>query len=97
MNAWNAQKKRMMEERGEMCELCRKARATDLDHAVYPKSVGKDIRDDENLILLCRDCHANKPSGYRRWAWEKNCERYGRFHMIRWNRDLRLVIKPRWE
>ena len=96
MNAWNQQKKRLLRERGSMCELCRVSRATDADHAVYPKSVGKHIDDEENCILLCKECHANKPDGYREWAWARNCERYGTEHMRAWNNALNLRLKLPW-
>ena len=95
--SYQEQLQRLIEERGRKCEYCGKAGGIlDMDHAVYPKRVGKDIRDDENMIVLDRECHANKPDGYREWAWARNCERYGTEHMRAWNNALNLRLKLPW-
>jgi 5-methylcytosine-specific restriction endonuclease McrA len=90
MNEWNQRKKRLIRERGELCEYCEKRTAADLDHAIYPKSVGKRIDDDQNLILLCKQCHANKPKHYRNWAYLHNWKRYD---MNKWVGGLDLKVK----
>ena len=96
MSKYTKLKKQLFRKRGYMCEHCRVSRATDVDHAVYPRSVGKTINDPENLLLLCKRCHANKPPGFRRTAWEKNVERYGLEHMREWNNSLDLRNKLPW-
>ena len=88
----------LLAERGT-CEMCTELKdIMDCDHAVYPKAVyrGQDIPELDhqyNCILLCRDCHTNKPKYYRQWAWEQNCARYGRDVMNEWRDNLPLKIK----
>jgi len=43
-----------------ICEICKKARATEVDHIRPVSSGGTD--DLDNLQGLCADCHAKKSS-----------------------------------
>jgi len=95
MVKWKERKRELFKERGWTCELCGSG-AQDADHSIYPKAVGKRIDDKENLIALCRQCHTNKPPGFRRTAWEINVKRYGLEHMREWNNQLDLRLKLDW-
>lgn len=94
----SALRDQLIQERGRKCEYCGNTQGVfDADHACLPKCTYrkkmKALDEPYNLILLCRECHARKDSGYRQWAWETNAARYGRDVMQEWKNSLDLKVK----
>lgn len=56
---WRIIRARLILERGEMCETCKFSRYVDIlvVHHKLPKSCGGG-NEDENLIVVCPNCHA---------------------------------------
>lgn len=57
---WRELKEAIKAERGAKCELCGSTDNLDLHHIIARRTKGKSV--DENLQLLCRQCHAITPS-----------------------------------
>lgn len=53
---WRALRARILKERGEQCEECYSIGEIQLHHKT-PVSLGGEIWDEKNLIVLCRSCH----------------------------------------
>ena len=54
------QKRRLIKERGMRCEKCRKTQTyLELDH-IIPVSCGGCQVSDDNMQLLCKECHKEK-------------------------------------
>ncbi|HAS41455.1 MAG TPA: group II intron reverse transcriptase/maturase [Microscillaceae bacterium] len=62
--AWRELKEKIKAERGAKCEWCGNQDQLDLHHIIARKDKGKDV--EENLLLLCRTCHAKTSSFGRR-------------------------------
>jgi len=95
---WNELKRRLIKERGALCERCRLRPAADLHHALIGRMKGHPELDvKENGELLCKECHANA-GGYeqKKRFWAKQCARYGEEHMEKWLDSLDLKVKPRF-
>ena len=55
-NDIQAIKRRLIKERGEKCEHCGEITYLELHH-LKPISQGGELFNDDNLILLCHECH----------------------------------------
>ncbi len=68
--------RKVIERDSQLCQLCG-AQGNDIHHIIYKSHGGLD--KEENLILLCRTCHAKAHSSdrvYREVLLGKQCERY---------------------
>ena len=79
---WKALRASILKERGEQCEECFSIGEIQLHHKI-PISLGGDIWNEKNLIVLCRTCHLEQ---HRRIEESK---------MPEWQRKLyQLIEKP---
>jgi hypothetical protein len=96
---------RLAKERGELCEVegCYNL-GEEAHHVFYGRRRGKhavpELDVDENFQLVCEDCHkySGKATSYenRLQFWEKQCERYGRQHMVLWHLSLPIKVKHKY-
>jgi hypothetical protein len=94
--------RRLIKERGGICEVegCYN-NAVEAHHCLYKRRRGKhpvpELDMDENLQLVCYEDHhvTGKADSYenRVQFWEKQCERFGREHMIAWHESLPIKVK----
>lgn len=96
---WTKLTAALIEERGHGCEYCGNAHIDPPHHAVIFRIRKKrDIVDvPKNVLLLCPSCHRESHAQvrlYKRRAWSRLCERYGRNMMIFWLDNLPLKVKP---
>ena len=97
--SWTELKKRLIQERGSLCEQCRIKGATDLHHALIGRMKSKpELNVEENAELLCKECHKNV-GGYdeRLIFWKRQCVRYGESRIKAWYDGLDLKVKERFE
>ena len=79
---WRALRQSILNERGEQCESCYSIGEVQLHH-VRPVSLGGELWNTDNLIVLCRSCHLES---HRRIEESK---------MPEWQRRLyELIDKP---
>lgn len=93
---------RLIATRGYYCEVsgCNNL-ATEAHHCLYNRKRGKkpmkELDMDENLQLVCEDCHyvTGKASSAENKLdfWNAQCERYGRRHMLAWHSSLPMKSK----
>ncbi len=98
-SAWIELKKRLLVERGSICERCRIRDVADLHHSLISKMKGKpELNVEYNAELVCKECHANI-GGYneRLEFWHKQCARYGTDVMREWYDNLSLLAKELFE
>jgi len=95
--------RRLIKERGSTCEVegCYNL-ATEVHHVFYGRRRGKrhpvsELDVDENFMLVCHSCHSTtgKALSYENRVafWEKQCERYGHEHMVKWHESLPIKVK----
>lgn len=88
----------VLQERGNRCEKCQARGSAQAHHAIYGVRRGKHPKPEfdvkYNAILLCDAHHGSivGTGGYemRKWAWQKNCVRYGLTQMETWYASLSL-------
>ena len=79
---WRALRATILKDRGEQCESCFSIGEIQLHHRV-PVSLGGELWNPENLIVLCRSCHLE---AHRKIESEK---------LPTWKRKLyELIDKP---
>jgi len=90
----------MQERRISVCQVCGVRPAEEAHHCLYGKDKRfKQLNDDENLQLVCIECHKYNGGalGYenklRFWEWA--CEFYGHKHMVEWHNRLPMKIKEK--
>ena len=57
--AWKALRARILRRR-PICEACRMAKATCVDHTIRHRGDPELFWDEENLVALCWSCHSSK-------------------------------------
>lgn len=57
-NGWDRKRRRILRRDANICYVCHKAGATEVDHIVPVSRGGGD--EDMNLAAICKDCHASK-------------------------------------
>jgi hypothetical protein len=88
---------KLIEERGNLCEVCHMRQATEAHHCLYRRDKHQPrLNDKENLQLVCHPCHDNGSADS--WAnrvvfWQDQCTRYGASHMKEWHDKLDYKIK----
>lgn len=95
--------RRLIQVRGAVCEVdgCLRL-ATEAHHCLFGRRKGKrhpvsEFDMDENLQLVCEECHAAKAKSHENKVsfWERQCERYGKEHMLEWLENLPpKIIRP---
>jgi len=98
--------RRLIKERGAICEVkgCSNL-AVEAHHCLYHRRRGKhpvpELDMDENLQLVCLQCHrvTGRANGFENRVdfWKRQCERFGREHMIEWNQGLPIKVKEHYE
>lgn len=95
---WSEIKREQMEIRGYTCEVtgCDGV-VSDAHHVFYGRKKTDDQFDvEENMQLVCRDCHTNGTanSQYNKWEfWGVQAWRYGEGRMKIWNENLDIKIR----
>lgn len=98
LNPWRQQeKRRLMLERGYICERCGQQAAIDLDESLIPRCDmgGFDLDQrriafsSPNLTLACMDCNREQAHD-RDAAWKRAVARYGEDTVRAWYFQLHL-------
>ena len=55
---WEATRRRILERDNYLCQICKHAQATTVDHIIAKANGGTD--DDANLQAACRPCNVKK-------------------------------------
>jgi hypothetical protein len=103
LRPWRLEMKRkLLLERGPMCERGCGRRAQDLDEAVVPRCDMGGLSLDQrrlafcevNLALLCAECNRNEAHD-REGAWARACQRHGEAAVRAWYAGLGLKAPRR--
>ena len=78
--------------------MCGVRPAVHRHHALYRRDKRyPELNTEENVQIVCETCHLYEgtPDNHDNKVafWHKQCERYGRQHMIAWHNELPLRVK----
>ena len=90
---------KLVAKRGNYCEMCCWNVPTELHHCIVHRRKGHpDYDAEENLELLCRECHSDgyvNSYEHRVGFWERQKKRG--YKMQEWYDSLNLKVKERFE
>lgn len=84
--------RKVIHERDKWCILCGKSYGLEIAHYVSRGSGGMGI--EENLVLLCQDCHRRFDQSKERITIGETIEQYLQSHYQNWEKQ-KLIYKKR--